>query len=152
MRADLALIGYGNVGKRFARLLDEQRDYLDKHCGLDCRVIATATRRHGSEADGRPCADAFEAIRHLGKSDADLRVMVETTTLDIERGEPAISHVRAAFDAGCHVITATPSILSKLDVVGTDLLEYSLDTVRMFHRDAEAAGYKIAIASGKGTG
>ena len=50
---------------------------------------------------------------------------------------------------GCHVITATPSILAKLDVVGKDLMEYSLDTVRMFHRDAAAAGYRIDVPSTK---
>ena len=53
---------------------------------------------------------------------------------------------------GCHVITATPSILSKLDVVGKDLMEYSLDTVRMFHRDAAAAGYRIDVPSTKTSG
>ena len=53
---------------------------------------------------------------------------------------------------GCHVITATPSILAKLDVVGKDLVEYSLDTVRMFHRDASAAGYKIGVEAAKPAG
>jgi homoserine dehydrogenase len=32
--------------------------------------------------------------------------MVETTTLDIRAGQPATDHVRAALEAGCHVITA----------------------------------------------
>ena len=106
MRADLALIGYGNVGQRFARLLEEQRESLAADHELSCRVVATATKRHGSMAGGQPCADAFAAISHLAASDADLRVVVETTTLDIARGEPAISHVRAAIAAGCHVVTA----------------------------------------------
>lgn len=106
MRADLALIGFGHVGKRFSRLLDEQRAPLAADYGLSCSIVATATKRHGSEAGGKPCADAFAAIQHLSSSDADLRVVVETTTLDIERGEPAIAHVRAAIAAGCHVVTA----------------------------------------------
>jgi len=45
--------------------------------------------------------------------------------------------------AGVHVITATPDILAKLELVGKDLDEYSLDTVKMFHRDAAAAGYSL---------
>jgi len=106
LRADLALIGFGHVGQRFARLLDEQRESLTADHELSCRIVATATRRHGSEAGGQPCADTFAAISYLAASDADLRVVVETTTLDIERGEPAISHVRAAIAAGCHVVTA----------------------------------------------
>lgn len=44
---------------------------------------------------------------------------------------------------GCHIITATPDILKKLELVGKDLLEYSLDTVKMFHGDALAAGFTI---------
>ena len=42
---------------------------------------------------------------------------------------------------GCHVVTATHDILRKLPLVGYDLEEYSLDTVRMFYRDAVAAGF-----------
>ena len=44
---------------------------------------------------------------------------------------------------GCHVITVTPDLLAKLDLLGKDLGEFSLDTVRMFHRDAAAAGYSL---------
>lgn len=44
---------------------------------------------------------------------------------------------------GCHVITATNDILKKLEIVGKDLDEYSLDTVKMFYKDASAAGYTI---------
>ena len=44
---------------------------------------------------------------------------------------------------GCHVITVTNDILRKLSLVGYDLGEYSLDTVKMFHADAMAAGYKL---------
>ncbi len=42
---------------------------------------------------------------------------------------------------GCHVVTATHDILKKLPLVGYNLDEYSLDTVRMFYRDAVAAGF-----------
>ena len=44
---------------------------------------------------------------------------------------------------GCHVITATPDVLAKLALVGKDLLEYSLETVRMFRDDAVKAGFSI---------
>jgi transaldolase len=42
--------------------------------------------------------------------------------------------------AGCQVITVTADILSKLSLIGHDLTEYSLDTVRMFCDDAQSAG------------
>jgi transaldolase len=44
---------------------------------------------------------------------------------------------------GCHVITVTNDILKKLSLVGYDLGAYSLDTVKMFHTDAAAAGYTL---------
>jgi transaldolase len=44
---------------------------------------------------------------------------------------------------GCHVITVTNDILSKLALVGKDLADYSLDTVKMFYEDGRAAGYVL---------
>jgi len=43
----------------------------------------------------------------------------------------------------CHIITATNDILNKLTLVGKDLTNYSLDTVKMFYNDANAAGFTI---------
>jgi transaldolase len=53
-----------------------------------------------------------------------------------------------ADEAGCDIITATPDILAKLALIGKDLAEYSLDTVRMFHRDAAQSGFQIAVPNG----
>ena len=48
-----------------------------------------------------------------------------------------------ADSVGCHIITATHDLLHKLELVGKDLGDFSLDTVKMFHRDAAQAGYKL---------
>lgn len=48
-----------------------------------------------------------------------------------------------ADEIGCHVITVTNDILKKLSLVGYDLNQYSLDTVKMFYADAVAAGFKL---------
>ena len=48
-----------------------------------------------------------------------------------------------ANDIGCHIITVTNDILKKLSLVGYDLDEYSLDTVKMFYNDALIAGFSI---------
>jgi homoserine dehydrogenase len=128
MRADLALIGFGHVGRRFARLLEERRDWLSLDYDLDCRIVGVATRRHGAvfrtsgldavsmamkvegghpmvEAD-LEAEDALDVIRRLSQTDAPLKILIETTTLDVTAGQPAIDHVRAALQAGCHVVTA----------------------------------------------
>lgn len=44
---------------------------------------------------------------------------------------------------GCHIITATNDLLKKLSLIGKDLGEYSLETVKMFYEDARAAGFKL---------
>jgi len=126
MRADLALIGFGHVARRFVRLLEDQREGLIADEGLDVRIVGIATRRHGTAtgadgldataaaarvegggtlADRRP-GTAFEVISSLAASNAPLRVVVETTTLEIADGRPAIDHVEAALASGCHVVTA----------------------------------------------
>lgn len=48
-----------------------------------------------------------------------------------------------ASDIGCHIITVTNDILKKLNLVGKDLDEYSLETVKMFYTDACAAGFDL---------
>src|SRR5262249_26873302 len=48
-----------------------------------------------------------------------------------------------ANDCGCHIITATPDIIAKIPLLGKNLNAYSLETVKMFHDDARAAGFSI---------
>ena len=45
--------------------------------------------------------------------------------------------------AGCKIITVGHGILNKLDTLGKNLDEFSLETVQMFYRDASQAGYQI---------
>lgn len=54
-----------------------------------------------------------------------------------------VLNVVQADEAGCQIITATGDILKKLPLLGKDPDDYSLETVTMFHRDANAAGYTI---------
>jgi transaldolase len=54
-----------------------------------------------------------------------------------------ILNVVQAVETGCHVITVTHDLLKKLGGLGRDLTEFSLDTVKMFHRDAELSGYSL---------
>lgn len=51
--------------------------------------------------------------------------------------------VVAANTMGCKIITLTPDLIAKLPVLGKDLKEYSLETVKMFHDDAVACGYSL---------
>jgi transaldolase len=48
-----------------------------------------------------------------------------------------------ADEVGCHIITCTNDMIAKLSLVGKDLVEYSRETVQMFHRDAMASAFTI---------
>lgn len=123
-RADLALVGFGSVGRRFASLLAEQRPKLLAQHGLECRIVGIATGHHGATFRGQGVnvdealrrrqrgqtlgeeTGAFEIIDRLAGCSAQIRIVVETTPLDIISGEPALAHVERALDTGLDVVTA----------------------------------------------
>ncbi len=93
------------MGKAFARLLAQKRS------AYPFRITAIHTARHGSAFDDKslplepsfgPAANSIGEFLDRAKPD----VAIELTTLDPQRGEPAIAHIRAAFARGVHVITA----------------------------------------------
>src|SRR5581483_5414597 len=131
MTFDLVLVGFGNVARRFVGLLEEKRTALADEFGLDVRIAGVTTMRHGRAyaargLESRTLLEAAERgemigrdemalstadfIRHAarkGSAATDGRlVVIETTTLDVRRGEPAIEHVRTALASGAHVVTA----------------------------------------------
>lgn len=130
MTFDLVLVGFGNVGRRFVRLLDESRAQLRHDTGVETRVVGIATRTHGHAFNPRGLnplrlADTIEAGGSIGAGTATALafvrdvlarcgttaragrlVVVETTTLSIRDGQPAVDHVRTALAAGAHVVTA----------------------------------------------
>ena len=54
-----------------------------------------------------------------------------------------VYNVYQADEIGCHIITATNSILKKLNLFDKNLEEFSLETVKMFYDDAKNAGYNF---------
>jgi len=75
---------------------------------------------------------------------AALDILGDADHLELLWASPReILNVVQAAEIGCDVITVTHDLLRKLDSLGRDLSEFSLDTVRMFHRDAELSGYSL---------
>jgi len=95
----IALIGYGHVGRAFAELLKTQE------ASYPFRIVGIHTARHGTAYNGgdfgppASCVDEF-----LDRAPSE--IVAEITTLNPATGEPALSHIRAAFARGRHVITA----------------------------------------------
>lgn len=79
-----------------------------------------------------------------------LRILGSKPLLELLWASPReLLNVFQADAMGCHVITATKDILGKLGIVGKDLNEYSLETVKMFYDDACSAGYSLNCSANK---
>ena len=127
----IALVGFGSVGRRFAERLTGPYARVLRAAGVEPRITGIATARHGLAVDARglPIGRCLAAVRGgrslapfhrgapLGAGAAFIRrvpadVLVEVTPLDPRRGQPAVSHVRAALGRGCHVVTANKGPLA----------------------------------------
>src|SRR2546426_3676351 len=124
MRCRILLVGFGNVGREFARLLLERRSELAKIHGLDAAVVGIVTGRHGSVERARGIdlrkalrlADAGASLESCGRGvhgrsaeyirRARADVVIEITPLRIAPRQVAFDHVLAALRTGKHVITA----------------------------------------------
>ncbi len=79
-----------------------------------------------------------------------LEIMRATPTAELIWASPReVLNIVQAADIGCHIITVTYDLLAKLGGLGKDLGVFSLETVEMFHRDAQAAGYAIDLATAR---
>ncbi len=76
-------------------------------------------------------------------ADAVKRLKAAPNTKLIWASPRELLNIFQADDIGCHVITVTNDIIKKLSLVGKDMDEYSLETVKMFYDDGKAAGYKL---------
>jgi transaldolase len=71
-------------------------------------------------------------------------IMVDAPRSELIWASPReVLNVVQASSVGCHIITMTHGLLAKLDSLGKDLDQFSLETVQMFHRDAVAAGFSL---------
>ncbi len=75
---------------------------------------------------------------------AALRLLESHSNVELIWASPReLLNLIQADEIGCHIITVTSDVLAKLPLVGKNLDEYSLETVQMFYRDAQAAGFSI---------
>jgi transaldolase len=71
-------------------------------------------------------------------------VLCDVPALELIWASPReLLNIFQADSIGCHIITVTADILKKLPLIGRNLEDYSLDTVKMFRDDALRAGYQL---------
>ncbi len=121
---NLAFIGFGNVARALARLLERKRDVMKSKYGITYSVTGIATGSHGfavspngldvnkalelveSKQSIFPLSsfdvqDSLAVIRH-----SSANVMFENSPVNTQTGQPAIDHIRTALELGMHAITA----------------------------------------------
>lgn len=124
--------------------------------GIQLNVTALLTLEQvreicGALSGGAPACISVFAGRVADTGRDPVSMMAEA--VDMLRPHPQMELIWAsprellnvvqAAQVGCHIITATPDILAKLSLVGKDLTEYSLDTVKMFRNDAVSSGFTL---------
>ena len=120
----VALVGFGVVAQSFCELIDHEARKLDLDFGLRPKIVgivdskgaavspdgldpnkAIASKKHSGSLEGlgddfyREGMSGVDAIR-----DIECEVVIETTPTDLSKGEPGLSHLKAAMGEGRHVI------------------------------------------------
>ncbi len=123
MRHRIALVGFGVVGHGLLELLKEKRTALRDRYGFEFDIVAVTDLRLGSvyhpdgldleallRATGAGSLDEYpgaqsgmDALATIGETNSS--VVVEVSYTNIETGEPAYSHFKAALQAGKHLVT-----------------------------------------------
>lgn len=120
----LALLGFGNVGRAFARLLKVKENELETKYGINFIVTGIATGRHGIAIDANSLdipkalgifesGQSLDAISKLPITDTldfvnsvPADVLFENSPVNHENGEPAVTYLHIALERGMHAVTA----------------------------------------------
>jgi homoserine dehydrogenase len=121
----IILVGFGNVGRAFAKLMLDKRALLSERYGIEWKIVAIATGNHGTafQPEGIDLDQAislFESGGNLSSLSAmtpphdvlslikqsEANVLFENTPVSYMDGQPAIGYLQAALQSGMHAITA----------------------------------------------
>lgn len=121
----IAILGFGNVGKAFARLLMEKEREIFEKFNLNVSVVAVSTKSKGclvneNGIDLNGILNDLKILNHFDENRSDYKVMssievaenidydilFELTPLKIFSGQPAIDHISAALNRGRHAVSA----------------------------------------------
>lgn len=136
MHYNLAFIGYGVVGQGLAEILLEKKEMLKEKYDFEYTVVAISDIMKGSVydesgldmnkiqslvKDGKKIDEypsgvkGMDSIATIKETNAD--IIIEITFTDVKTGEPAMTHIKTALDAGKHVVSTNKGPVVK-DVRG----------------------------------
>jgi homoserine dehydrogenase len=120
---NLCFLGFGNVNRTLVQLLRDRQHELGERHEISFRISGIASRSLGWVADAqgldpKACTDGTFPSAKTRQSDtkptnvrdwlsaAHADILFEATSLNVETGQPAVDHIRAALNHGAHAITA----------------------------------------------
>ena len=134
----LAIVGLGNIGRRFLDILDQKTDHLRARYGLTFRLVGAADSR-GAALDpsglnlsqvvqlkqDRQSVAAYPGCGRAGMSAIDLvqalnaDALCEASPVNLDDGEPGMSCIRSALNKGMHVVTPNkgPLVLAYSELI-----------------------------------
>jgi len=153
MHFKLAFIGYGTVGQGLTEILLEKKDMLAKKFDFNWTVVAISDIMKGSVYDengldmkkildliksgkkldeypsGKKGMDSIDTIKNTNAN-----TIVEVTFTDVKTGEPAITHIKAALNAGKNVVSTNKGpvvkeVLNLLDLAEKNKSHYGFEGV-----------------------
>ncbi|MHB8217644.1 MAG: homoserine dehydrogenase [Candidatus Sulfotelmatobacter sp.] len=118
---NLCFLGFGNVNRTLVQLLKDREHELRTRHGISFRITGIASRRLGwiadpnglnlenverapSPASGKSAPPSTDV--HSWLKSAQAHILFEATSLNVQSGQPAVDHIRAALTHGAHAITA----------------------------------------------
>jgi homoserine dehydrogenase len=140
MNMNIAFIGYGTVAQGFTEIILEKGDRLKQQHDLSIKVVAVSDIKKGSIYDKKgldmkkvisliknkkPLEDypgvikGMNSLETITKTNAD--TIIEVTYTDVKTGEPALTHIKTALNAGKHVLSTNkgPAVKQAADLLET---------------------------------
>jgi len=153
MHFKLAFIGFGTVGQGLSEILLEKKEMLAKKYDLEFSIVAISDMIKGSVYDkkGLDMSKILEIVKtgnKLDKYPSDVKglssietikqtnadIIIEVTYTDVKTGEPALTHIKTAFQMGKHVISTNKGPVVKevkklLEIAKTNNVYYGFEGV-----------------------
>jgi homoserine dehydrogenase len=153
MHFNLAFIGFGTVGQGLTEILLEKKEMLAKKYDLKFSIVAISDMLKGSVYDkkGLDMTKVLEIVKKGKKLDnypsgikglnsietikqTNADIIIEVTYTDVKTGEPALTHIKTAFENGKHVISTNKGPVVKevkklLEIAKTHNVYYGFEGV-----------------------
>lgn len=153
MQFKIAFIGFGTVGQGLTEILLEKKDMLGEKYDFHFKIVAISDIMKGAvyDEDGLDMEKILELVKKGKKLDeyptgvkemdsmatiqeTNADTIIEVTYTDIKTGEPALTHIKAALNAGKNVISTNKGpvvkqVMELLDLAASNNVHYGFEGV-----------------------